>query len=146
VYAVDDDTPMRWDTFEAYVARDPSRQRAFEESTRDAQAQADADSQRLLDSTLGEFLAQLNTEDALRANLAYYVDLLGLGDEGEDVGADLATSWYERNLRIFGSIARATEPADRVFVVFGAGHVPILQHLARVSSRHHVVDVSTYLA
>ena len=36
--------------------------------------------------------------------------------------------WYARNLRIFRNIqAIATEPDDRIMVIFGAGHLGILR-------------------
>jgi hypothetical protein len=142
--AIDDDTPMVWDTLEAYLEENEPRKRRFDDELRDDQAQADRDAEQLLRSTLHDFLAAFNSSEKMRANLAFYIDLVGLGDGG-DVGADLAASWYERNLRIFGNIARNTEPTDRIFVLMGAGHVPILRHLAETSSRHEVVDVLAYL-
>jgi hypothetical protein len=49
----------------------------------------------------------------------------------EHDGADiLSLHWYSRNLRIFRNIKRTTtSPADRILVIFGAGHMGILKHL-----------------
>ena len=51
---------------------------------------------------------------------------------GEHAGADiLSIHWYDRNLRIYRNIKRvASSPEDRVLVLFGAGHMGILKHLA----------------
>ena len=53
----------------------------------------------------------------------------------------------ERNLRIFANLKRITEsPDDRILVVFGAGHVPILRHAIACSPKHELVDLRAYLA
>ena len=51
---------------------------------------------------------------------------------GEHAGADiLSIHWYDRNLRMHRNIKRvASSPEDRVLVLFGAGHMGILKHLA----------------
>ncbi|HEV8080033.1 MAG TPA: DUF5694 domain-containing protein [Chitinophagaceae bacterium] len=50
---------------------------------------------------------------------------------GKFNGADaLATYWYDRNLRIFRNIQRiTTSSADRILVLFGSGHISILDQL-----------------
>jgi hypothetical protein len=50
-------------------------------------------------------------------------------------GADaLATYWYDRNLRIFRNIQNiTTSPEDRVLVLFGSGHIAILDQLLTCS-------------
>jgi len=54
-----------------------------------------------------------------------------------------ASSWHNRNLRMFANIQRlASEPDDRLLVIVGAGHVPILQHC--VQSCPTMVHVSAY--
>jgi len=145
VYAIDDDTEMRWDGLEAYLDHHPDQAARFEEETRALQAQAKEDSKRLLGTTIAAFLRETNQDEAMRKDLSFYIDVLTLKGDGEDGIADLAVSWYERNIRIFSNIARVTEPTDRAFVVIGAGHAPILRHLTEVSSRHRLVDVDAYL-
>lgn len=47
-------------------------------------------------------------------------------NEGPDV---LALWWYSRNLRIFNQILQSRPgPDDRIVVLFGNGHVPVLKH------------------
>lgn len=59
---------------------------------------------------------------------------MGNPEKKEYYGADQAIWWYSRNLRIFQNILRLHEPGkDKVFVLIGAGHLPILNFLARSS-------------
>ncbi|WP_276479802.1 DUF5694 domain-containing protein [Paraflavitalea pollutisoli] len=58
-------------------------------------------------------------------------------------GADgQAIGWYDRNLRIFNKILQ-TRPAsnDRIVVLFGAGHMPILKHCFVSSPEFNVVEL-----
>ena len=53
------------------------------------------------------------------------------GEPGDYLGADgFVSGWYTRNLRIYSNIVRELRgPDERVVVIFGAGHVPILREL-----------------
>jgi hypothetical protein len=39
------------------------------------------------------------------------------------------TGWHNRNIRIYSNIRRHLEPKDKVLVIYGADHIPILKHL-----------------
>lgn len=59
---------------------------------------------------------------------------MGEGEKGDYFGADAAMWWYNRNLRIFQNILNIQTPGkDKVFVLVGAGHLPILNFLANAS-------------
>lgn len=145
-YAIDDDTPMRWEGFEEYLALNPADAARYEADIERVQAEAKEDSQRLQRGSIGSFLRGMNEGAALRQNLAFYIDVLAWRGDGARAIADLAASWYERNIRVFANLARLTEPGDRAFVLFGSGHIPILRHLVDTSTSHRLVDVLTYLA
>ena len=56
----------------------------------------------------------------------------------------LAIGWYSRNLRIYRNIQQATtSPADRILVLFGAGHLGILRQQIESSPRYELVDFSS---
>ena len=61
-------------------------------------------------------------------------DLLN-GGVGDYFGADgFISAWYNRNLRIYSNVARLIRtPEERVLLIIGAGHVPILQQLLQSS-------------
>jgi Family of unknown function (DUF5694) len=83
-----------------------------------------------LKSTLLSYFKFLNTDKSLARNYGSYFN----GDyfeQGDTRGADaLAMDWYNRNLRIYRNIQKATtSPNDRILVLFGQGHVAILKQL-----------------
>ncbi|HUC82244.1 MAG TPA: DUF5694 domain-containing protein [Flavisolibacter sp.] len=62
-------------------------------------------------------------------------------------GPDLLSMWwYNRNLRIFNNILK-TKPGseDRIVVLFGNGHMPILKHCFQSSPEFEVVELKTLL-
>jgi hypothetical protein len=83
-----------------------------------------------LKSTLLNYFKYLNSDKSLARNYGSYFN----GDyfeQGDTRGADaLAMDWYNRNLRIYRNIQKATaSPKDRILVLFGQGHVAILKQL-----------------
>lgn len=97
--------------------------------------------------TLQEHLLFLNSEASLRRHHGHY--LIGsykLGRGDDYFGVDLKTSWYNRNLRIFRNLQRVTSgPDDRILLLIGSGHVPILRHAVLSSPEYELVEVSDVL-
>lgn len=145
VYAIDDWTPMQWDALQAFFSRHPEENRRFEEFVSRAQAAAEEESRRLAQTPIREYLRGINRPDAYHRDAAIYVDLAGLGGIGEHSGAEMLTSWYARNIRIFSNLCGVTSAGDRIFALFGSGHIPILRELLELSSRHRLVDVADFL-
>ena len=69
---------------------------------------------------------------------------MGAGDTY--IGADLLTKWYERNIRIFNNIQRLAGPGDRIILIIGSGHAPILRELIDSDPELVLVDPLPYLA
>ncbi len=65
------------------------------------------------------------------------------GQQGPDA---LSIWWYNRNLRILNNILR-TQPSsnDRIMVLFGNGHMPILKHCFYSSPEFEVVELKSLL-
>ncbi len=97
--------------------------------------------------TLREYFLYLNSADRLRIGHGHYVlSYLGLGDEEEFPATDSVTGWwYNRNLRIYSRILRVMEPGDRLLLLIGAGHVPIIQHAADASPEIDLIGVAEVL-
>jgi len=54
--------------------------------------------------------------------------------------------WFNRNLRIFRNIQRIpSSSSDRILVIFGAGHLNLLNYLFECSPEYLLVDTSQYL-
>jgi hypothetical protein len=89
---------------------------------------AEADSMRK-HATVGEIITALNSARADSAH-GIYLAALRIGADTSYPGASVAARWYERNLRITSNILRVIDsPADRVLVIIGAAHAPILREL-----------------
>lgn len=63
------------------------------------------------------------------------------------IGADFETGrWFNRNLRIFRNIQRIkTKSTDRILIIFGAGHLNVLNYLFECSPEYHLEDTNKYL-
>ena len=98
--------------------------------------------------SLIEHLLYLNSDERLRVGHGHYVlRSLSLGKADEYPKADRLTGWwYNRNIRIFANIIRATEKNDRVVLLIGAGHVPIIRHLADSSPEYDLIEVKDVLS
>ncbi len=98
-------------------------------------------------TTLRDHFLPINREVVLlREHGHYLVGTLAVGDGIDHPGADAKTAWYNRNLRIFSNLLWLVErPGERVFVLIGAGHVPILRHAARASPAIELVEVGEIL-
>ena len=91
--------------------------------------------------TILHHLRFLNSPEELRrAHGRYLVAEFEIGGGGDYTGADSKTGWYSRNLRIFSNIERVRiASSDRILVIIGAGHVPILQHLAENAPEYELI-------
>ncbi len=93
--------------------------------------------------TLREWLRLANAEEAILAGHGIY--LVGAGPD------IIGPWWYSRNLRIFHNIRHInirhiTEGAgDRIVVIIGMGHLPILRHCVQCSPEHQLAEVGDWL-
>ncbi len=141
VYPVDHSGELPFSEFAAYAAQHESPAAARIGATI-ARVEAQMDS--LQAGTIGETLRVLNTPASLRENLGVYLIGSSVGAGDGYAGAELASAWYDRNIRIFANVAALTEPGDRVLVIFGSGHAAILRHLVETSPEMRLVDPDLY--
>ncbi len=93
-------------------------------------------------------LAYQNNPERLRLGLGHYLIAdFKVGANGYFPGADGSTYWWNRNLRIFSNILRlaAESKEERIFVMIGAGHLPILRFLAMACPEIEFIDAYDYL-
>ena len=97
--------------------------------------------------TLMERLLDSNSEKRILEKHGHYlVDWFRVGIGTEYPGVDRVTGWYNRNLRIFANLHRITEsPDERILLIIGGGHVPILRHAVLASPDYELVEVHEYL-
>ncbi|NUN99164.1 MAG: transglutaminase domain-containing protein [Saprospiraceae bacterium] len=98
-------------------------------------------------TTLREHLLYVNSPERLQIGHGHYLTgSFKYAAEGEYPGADNATGWYNRNLRILANVLQLAEsPGDRIFLLIGAGHLPIIKHAATATPEIKYVEASEYL-
>lgn len=89
--------------------------------------------------SLLDYFKYINSAKELQRSYGAY--LVGDFKNGKYEGADaLATYWYDRNLRIFRNIQRITTSSqDRILVLFGAGHMAVLDQLFSCSPEYNYI-------
>jgi hypothetical protein len=92
--------------------------------------------------SLLQYFKYLNAPNNLRRDFGAY--LVGDYKLGKTKGADiLAIDWYDRNLRIFRNLQNIdSKPNDRILVLFGSGHVAILDQLLASSPEYQYIRFS----
>lgn len=100
---------------------------------------------RLRCETLREYLLHENSPEAVRLGHGIYLSWLD-GQGGDYTLVDQVSGWwYNRNLRIFANLKRISEAGDRILVIFGSGHLPILRHALEHSWDFQLVEPAVYL-
>lgn len=96
---------------------------------------------------LRDYLVRAN--DPAKVRVSHGQHLIGgfrLGRDDDYLGPDMRTRWYNRNLRIFHNLQRITSsPDERLLVIIGAGHLPILRHAIEASPEFRLVEVRDVL-
>lgn len=97
------------------------------------------------EETIGENLRVMNEPRNLDRAHAPYVDMAALDAGNSYLGARVASAWYERNVHMFGNLSRIAGPGDRVLLIVGQGHAPILRELVRYHPAMELVEPLDYL-
>ena len=89
---------------------------------------AEADSM-MKNAPVGDIVRALNSPRADSAH-GVYMAALRVGADTSYPGATMTARWYERNFKIASNVLRLVEsPQDRVLVIIGAAHGPILREI-----------------
>jgi len=137
------------------MGRDVDWERYFEEFAEQRQsineygeALIKAESEKLANSTIGQYLRFLNSDEMLEANHRFY-SYFTIKDGADDwyPGPHMVANWYKRNLYIAHHLTRIAEEdgSDRILVMFGQGHAYLLKQFMDENPAFEVVDVKDYL-
>ena len=97
------------------------------------------------DETIATNLRFLNRPDNMAPAHSPYVVQATIGAGDGYIGARVVADWYKRNLYIFANLARVADPGDRILLIVGAGHAPILRELVRAHPDMELVEAVDYL-
>jgi hypothetical protein len=96
--------------------------------------------------TIGEILAGQNDDEHAVEGIGMYQLMSRIGKDTSYVGADIAATWYHRNVRIYANVLRIVDsPNDRVLVLIGGGHRPLLRQLFMQTPGFDFVPTLPYL-
>lgn len=95
--------------------------------------------------TMAEHLRDTNDPAELRRGHGLYVRFGRIGAGDGFSGANVLSSWIERNVRIFSHVQRYAQPGERVLVIFGSGHAQILRELVGYDFTMELVEPNDYL-
>ncbi|WHF51584.1 DUF5694 domain-containing protein [Chryseobacterium gotjawalense] len=92
-------------------------------------------------------LKRINTKKYLDQNININADnLTYVSTKGNFEGADEASVFYHRNLRIFSNLNQIpVTKDDRIFIIMGAAHTAFLNEFMKRSPKYELVDVKKYL-
>lgn len=94
-------------------------------------------------------LIQSNSDEHLKKDLGNYLISVFKYESKDNpfFGVDFTTGWwFNRNLRIFRNIQRIpTRAGDRILVIYGTGHMNILNILFDASPEYELVHINNYL-
>ncbi len=99
--------------------------------------------------TIADYLMLINSDHILNIKHGDYFINEKYGNIGVNNGREYPTAdnisgwWYNRNLRIVSNIRKAIRSNnDRVLVVFGSGHIPIIKHALEANPEIKLVSLS----
>lgn len=94
-------------------------------------------------------LRERNSNEFLKKDLGnYFISIFKYETKGNAFfGVDFTTGWFfNRNLKIFRNIQKIpTKPNDRILVIYGSGHMSILNILFDASPEYELIPAIDYL-
>ncbi len=93
---------------------------------------------------LGEVL-RLENSPAADSLEMLYLHFVPIGNDTSFVGAEMVADWYARNLKIFANVTRVARPGERVLVIMGTGHGPLLRRYVDEHPDYDLVHATRFL-
>lgn len=146
VYCVDNnDVGFDFGTMMDY-ATEHDQLSALENGRKFAEALMKKSEEDLRSMTIRQYFKNMNQPESIKQSHGFYMDFCKVGKGNDFPGADLVADWYKRNIRIFSNINKiTTSKEDRILVIFGAGHAPILRELIEYANDYELVEAVDYL-
>ena len=99
----------------------------------------------LVQMTVRDALLAMNDPSLMPLGRDLYLRLAVVRDGDQYVGADQVARWYQRNFRMFANLAELISAGDRVLLIVGSGHAPILRELVQADEGLRLVEPHEYL-
>ena len=147
IYPVDVRMPLNMAAVGTVAQRNPAHAKRMAEMQSFGQEAMRMMAGWLAGGSVSDMLYRMNQPSVLELAHSPYARFFLPVAEGEQyAGADMVATWYQRNLRILANLHRAIQAReDRVFVVFGQGHIPLLRQFVIDSPDLCLVDPLPFL-
>jgi hypothetical protein len=143
IYPVDYQRGFAMDSVMQYAAEhDPQAMAGFQQYIGRVQTLLDSMQQH---ATIAANLRLFSEPANVAVGNEAYVVLATVGAGDGYVGARAVAGWYERNLGIFANLSRVATPGQRVVLLIGSGHVPIIRQLVIEHPGMTLVEAIDYL-
>lgn len=143
LYGVDFKLGLRFDSIMAYAGQhDPDYIARFQEAIRGIEALFDSLQQN---ETIAVNLRWMNTPERMDWGHEPYTTMATVGAGDGYIGARVVADWYNRNLHMFANVSRVAAPGDRIILIVGSGHAPILRDLVRTHPAMELVEPLDFL-
>lgn len=96
-------------------------------------------------ASVGALLRHLNQPEVIRADHGWILQTLSYGAGADQPGAELVGHWMARNVAICARLAQVVRPGDRVLLLIGAGHSPLLRQCVQDMPGWQLVEPGPYL-
>lgn len=131
IYPIDVPSQMDFESVQEAAAADPrlaARLGGMQQVGEEVMA---AMAEWLAEGTVGRMLYRMNDPEMIqKAHIPYIEFFAPVVHATNYAGADMVAAWYGRNLRIFANLTRIVDSDDdRVVLLFGQGHIPIVRDL-----------------
>lgn len=132
--------------YDEFAQKDAELKSFLEKHTARLQASISERDKILKKLSIVEQLRLINQPANLDESHRSYFDFVRIGRADRYVGANYLSHWYGRNMKIFANLIRITDsPADRILVIYGAGHAKLLNQFAAESGYYEVESPLKYL-
>ena len=148
VYCVDwgifPEDQLYW--YEKYAAKDAELNDFLKVINEDLKKDVDSETEKLMKMSVTDQMIFINQPERAERSHQRYFEIMRIGRGEEYVGANYLSWWYGRNMKILNNIIRITDsPDDRILVVYGSGHLKLLNQFAKESDFYTVESPLKYL-
>ena len=144
VYAINYKTPFAFRKVQKYAKENDTTLVKYFEDYFNRESVAYEDSVTL-HGTIREALILRNQQNQLEKSREPYARIASVGDDLTHLGAEVVAEWYKRNIYIFANIENMATQGDRIIVIFGSGHAPILRDFVKRSPQFKLINPIAYL-
>jgi len=130
---------------DSYTRLDMTPMRSNDASLLDAKKQFEEHSKKEPKHSITEFIKYVNDEKWINLHHGTYIQANAVEADEIYSGTKMVAAWYERNLKIFANIQRLAMNSQRLFIIYGAGHLKLLKQLIEADQNLKLVDIRDYI-